>query len=172
MRHSKHIRRDFPTGLWHETWWMIALQLFYTKFYIWWTNDSYLSFLNFVSAVLSLLSEKKIYGGSGEINCTTRQYHPDIGGMATLVSGFNLSLYVSSGISSTSFVALCCTFSIMFIRCFWSRFQTAATYSMFGLTTDVNSDWSFLFKIYKRSLYHTSQRICVIYLFVVLSFKW
>ena len=99
-----------------------------------------MSFLNFVSAVFSLLSEKKIYCGSGEINCATWQYHPDVGGMATLVSRFNLSLYVSSGIPSTSFDALCCTFSIMFIRCFWSRFQTAAPYSIFGLTTDVNSD--------------------------------
>ena len=81
---------------------------------------------------------------SGEINFTNRQNHRDVGSI------------VSLGIPSTSIDALCRTFSIMCIRCFWNRFQKPATYSMCGLTTDVNSN-GILFFEYIQTIFASYQ---------------
>ena len=96
---------------------------------------------------------KKMHCSSGEINFTNRQNHRDIGSIVRL------------GIPSTSIDALCRTFSIMFIRCFWNRFQKPATYSVCGLTTDVNSNGILFFSVYTNNLCMIPAREFVLFTF-------
>ena len=137
---------------------MIALLFFCMELYVKCTGDFYFDFLKLW---FSLLSAKKIHCSDSKIFYVTQLYlrSPQYLRYCTASKSctFNISLYVNPNTSGNCFNALCCTYSIMFIRFFRKSFQTVISYSICSLTIDTNNDnKNFFFEIYKRSWYYTS----------------